>query len=98
MVVPAAVERRGAERYPLTAFVQWRSGDGKTTNASTTGLYFLTGKRLVPGEAVRLTILLPRQTTPLVGEGVVVRVERHSDGYGVGARLDSLTPLTAAER
>ena len=98
MVVPAAVERRGAARYSITASVAWSYGDGTTTNASTTGVYFTTGKRLVPGEVLRLTILLPRQTTPLVGDGVVVRVERHANGYGVGVRLDSLMPVSAEDR
>lgn len=87
-----ASERRGVSRYEITAPVVWDHGDGLTENLSTAGVYFSTGKRLEPGQPLRLTVTLPLQAAVIVGEGVVLRVELRDEGYGVAARFDSLMP------
>ena len=98
MVVPVTVERRGASRYPIAAPVAWDQGQGLTENLSTTGVFLVTTKAVVPGQVLRLALSLPREATPLIAHGVVVRVELHRDGYGVGVRLESLMPVIASER
>ena len=94
MLFPVPTERRQAPRYAIAAPIAWRYGDGLSENVSTSGIFFATPKPLVPGEPLRFSVMLPRQTTALVGDGIVVRVERRADGYGVGLRLISLMPVS----
>lgn len=75
----------------------WDYGDGLSENLGTAGIYFVTGKHLDAGQPMRLTVTLPRQSTVIIGEGVVVRVELRDDGYGVAVQLDSLMPAVGVE-
>ena len=92
-----AADRRCASRYEIAVPVVWDGGEGLTENLSTAGVYFVTGKHLDPGQSMRLTIMLPRQQSRVVGDGVVVRVELIQSGYGVAVRLESLMPAVGGD-
>jgi hypothetical protein len=84
-----ALDRRGADRFPIEREVRYRSlskrsggeeGTGKTINISSNGVLFTTDKILVPGKRIELSISWPAQLDnkcqlKLVARGRVVRFE-----------------------
>ena len=89
-------DKREAQRYTIAGAVSWQGGDGLTENVSTSGIYFVTRRRLQVGQSVQLTVTLPRQLISVIAKGAVVRVEPRGAGFGVGVRLVELWPLLAA--
>ena len=100
----SVLERRGADRYPITARLRWESvghrdcGEGLTANIGTRGVYFQGERRLAEGQPIRLTMTLRRRAICVGGDGVVVRVEPREGSYGVGVWLKALSPLPDALR
>jgi PilZ domain len=88
-------ERRSARRYDLSLPVSIRlpiqneavSGNGKTGNISTRGVYFTTGNRLSAGTQLDLTMTLSAKVTGgsqvfIRAVGQVVRVDQRFDNGG----------------
>ena len=87
-------ERRRARRYRLALPIELQAlGDGTTRDLSTTGVFFETGGSLVPGAAIKFSVLLehadPGPPLRLVCEGDVVRVECRDERLGVGATIST---------
>src|SRR5438552_13148178 len=87
-------ERRRARRYRLALPIELQAlGDGTTRDLSTTGVFFETGGSLVPGAAIKFSVLLehadPGPPLRLVCEGDVVRVEPCDERLGVGATIST---------
>jgi len=102
MMEVRVLDRRAAGRYSISARLRWESvgqrdrGEGVTENISTRGVYFQSDRRLAAGQPIRLTMTLQRLSICVGGDGVVVRVEPHEGGYGVGVSLEELSPLPDA--
>ena len=83
-----AVERRGADRFPLEREMRYKilskrlgheQGSGKTMNMSSSGILFATDGTLLPGKKVEIAISWPAQldnhcALKLVTRGRIVRV------------------------
>ena len=86
---PANTDRRNSDRFPIDREVRYRvlskrsgeeAGEGRTINISSSGVLFTTGKMLLPGRRLEVSISWPAQLnnkTPLrlVARGRVVRFE-----------------------
>ena len=85
-------ERRRARRYRVAVPVELDGlGAGQTRDVSTTGVFFDTEETLMPGAAIRYSLVLehsePDSPVRLFCEGDVVRVERRSERLGVAATI-----------
>jgi c-di-GMP-binding flagellar brake protein YcgR len=85
-----AVERRGADRFPIEREIRYRvlskrtaheEGTGKTINISSNGVLFTTDQILLPGKRLELSISWPATLDnkchlKLVARGRVARLEQ----------------------
>src|SRR5262249_14843502 len=107
MATSLTLERRHARRYRVALPVELDVlGTGRTRDVSTGGVFFETDESLVPGAAIRYSLVLdqsqPDNPTRLFCEGDVVRVERRHERLGVAATINAfrfdpdteLSPLT----
>jgi PilZ domain len=87
-------ERRQARRYRVALPVETGAlGTGRTRDVSTAGVFFETDESLVPGSAIRFSLILEQGLLDvpvrLLCEGDVVRVERRDEQLGVAATINA---------
>jgi hypothetical protein len=87
-----AVERRQAERFPITVPVELPVGTGVTQNISSSGVFFETDQVLSTGALIHFIVVLE----PVLGipthlhcQGEIVRVERLDGKLGVAVSFTS---------
>jgi hypothetical protein len=84
---------RRDERFDSDLAISLEQGDGVMRNVSASGIYFVTGADLKPGELLRFSLHFSGVQIGLVSarcEARVVRVEQYGERKGVGAAFQTI--------
>ena len=91
----SALDRRAAERFPISAPVRWVSGSGTAVNISATGILFETDESLAPDMAIKFTVIADNSDAqkPLYAfcDAVIRRVQPGGEHlYAVAAEFNQI--------
>ena len=82
---------RRDERYQSDLTFRLDRGEASLRNVSASGLYFITGANLTPGDSVKFDLEFSGEQIGRISarcEARVVRIEPQGDQIGVGATFD----------
>ena len=87
------MEARKHERFRSDLTISFDRGEGRMTNVSANGLYFLTPVALKPGDPLHITLEFETSQLGVISARCTARVVRVVDGgttKGVGAEIESI--------